>query len=255
MNQVSAWRDRKPHRVSAKRIVGTGPDDTRELLAIRRVFFAYRLRRVPRRILLLVDDLRYAERRLPVHLADTHRVGDHDTLLPLLHLREVVEPMLRQIDDDPFLRHIRQDAHARNEQIFSGTRHPLIDTRVGASNLVPPQAEAAGNIRKRIFVLGCVVLVGAEHQRLPILDLVGGGPRRKAHECRGQHGQGSDGDVGRRTIGAQDVDSTGNNSPGFWLNAARKSMYRKGEHPAPAVLRAPHTGRRTGPPGDASRPR
>ena len=48
--------------------------------------------------------LRLAERRGPVHLADADRISDDLRRLALFRLRKVVEPMLRQIDDDAFAR-------------------------------------------------------------------------------------------------------------------------------------------------------
>ncbi|MDT9694304.1 hypothetical protein Q5762_39415, partial [Streptomyces sp. P9(2023)] len=50
------------------------------------------------------DTLLDIERRMPVHLSDAHRIGDDDRLLSLSGLREEIQPVLRQVDDDALAR-------------------------------------------------------------------------------------------------------------------------------------------------------
>ena len=63
VDQVGAGRDAEAHGIGAERIVGTGLDHRRQRIAAFRVFLAHRFRRIPRRILALVDDPRFPERR------------------------------------------------------------------------------------------------------------------------------------------------------------------------------------------------
>ena len=129
VEHVTAVANGETHGEVAERIVRAGGHDLRQRIAVRDVFLADRLRRIPGRMLLLGDDLRLPQRRAPVHFADAHRIGDHHRLLAFLGLREVVQPMLGKIHHDPFVRTGRKNSSARQQNVGALARQPHIYVR------------------------------------------------------------------------------------------------------------------------------
>ena len=102
--------------------------------------------------------------RVPVHLADAHRVGDDLTRLAALRLGVVVEPVLRQIDHDALARPGRQDMPARNDDLLVGPGQPRIDARIDANDLLGAEAVFARQIVERVLIDGRDGLVLAHHR-------------------------------------------------------------------------------------------
>ncbi len=113
MKHVTSAANGEPHGVVTQRIVRAGGHHLRQRIAVCDVFLPHRLRWIPRRMLLLGDDLRLPQRRAPVHFPDAHRIGDDHRLLALLGLRKVVNPVLGKIHHDPFVRARRQNPSSR----------------------------------------------------------------------------------------------------------------------------------------------
>ncbi len=192
VNQVCAGSNRQPHGIGAQRVIRARADYRRQRFAMLGVLFAHGVWRIPRRILLLADDLGIAKGGVPIHLANAHRVGDDNGLLVLFPLREIVQPVFRQVDDDAFLRRIWKDASAGNQKILSCSGQPRIDAWIGACDLFPTEAEAAGDICKRVFVGGRVVFDRSEHYWLSFPELIRCCPRWHGNERSQQRGKASE---------------------------------------------------------------
>ena len=178
--EIGARRDVQAHRVVAERIVRARGHDLRQRIAALRVFLAHRFRRAPGRILALVDDLRLAERRVPVHLADAHRKGDDLRNLALLRRREVVQPVFRQIDDDALARTAGQQALSGNHDGRSLARQPGVDARIRAQDLLVAEPVTARQVGQGVFVVRGDGLDVAEHQGARIDERELGRTRRRA---------------------------------------------------------------------------
>src|ERR1700727_3177628 len=98
------------------------------------------------------DDLRHAERRMPIHSSDAHRVGDHDPPLSGLGLWVVVQTMLRQINYDSFVRRWRQDTAHRKQDFLSTARRKDISAGIGAHDLRIPQTVPARDFEQLLLI-------------------------------------------------------------------------------------------------------
>src|SRR6202158_6054737 len=117
MDHVGAIAGRESHREQTEWIVRPRRHPRRQRIASGRMFLTHRFGWIPDRVLFLGDHMGYAARRLPLHLTDTDRVGDHLARLAALRFWIVVEPVLRQIDDDALMRGRRQDMTTRNDDL------------------------------------------------------------------------------------------------------------------------------------------
>jgi len=181
VKHITAASNREPHGEVTQGVVGTCRDDFRQRIAVCLVLFADRFGGIPGRMFLLGDDPRLAERRAPVHLANAHRVGDHDGLFTLLGFRKIVQPVLRQIHHHALVRTGRQDAPAGQQNVGARTGQPHVNAGIGADDLLVSQAVASRNVEQRVLVGRLDPLVGAEHRRPIFGKLVHSGPRRAAN--------------------------------------------------------------------------
>ena len=182
VDEVGAVAGRQTHGVQPERIVRARAAPRRQRIARRRVLLAHRLGRIPGRILAASgDDVREAERRAPVHLADADRIGDDLHGLAALRLGIVVQAMLGQIDHDAFTRTGRQNVPAGNRRsvlpapgIHGST--PGIHT----NQLLRAEAEFAREIVESVLVDRRGRFVAADHR-------VGGARQRRgrAHRAPG----------------------------------------------------------------------
>ena len=75
VNKVT--RHRKPYSVLAQRVVGTGCNHRWQRVAFCRMFGPHRCRRIPGRPNHLANDMRFADRRLPVAAPYANRERSH----------------------------------------------------------------------------------------------------------------------------------------------------------------------------------
>jgi hypothetical protein len=81
---------------------------------------------------------------MPIHSADADRVRDHDPLFSRLGLRVVIQAMLRQINDDPFVGRWRQDATDGEQDFLSLAGQPDISAGIGGARSpdIPDRTDA-----------------------------------------------------------------------------------------------------------------
>ena len=116
--------------------------------------------------------MRQADGRVPVHLADADREGDHDLGLALLDLGVVVEAMLGQVHDDPGVRGVRQNVPARHEHGFVGTRNPRVQAWIDADQLFGAQAVVTRQIVERVLIDRLDFLILADDSELGVRELI-----------------------------------------------------------------------------------
>ncbi len=191
VNHVRAVADGQAHRIVPERIVRSRLHYLGNRIAVLLVLLADRLRRIPVWMLLLGHDMRLAQGRVPVHLPDAHGESDDDRLLVLLRLRIVVEPVLRQVDDDAVSRAGRQNALPGQQDVLAFAGNPHIGARVGADDLLIPKAVAPSDVEQRVLVCGLDVLVSAYDRAAVLRQLVHGRPRGRAAEQHARTEQGS----------------------------------------------------------------
>lgn len=94
-----------------------------------------------------------ASRRGVALLTDSNRIGDY---LPLRASREVVQPELREVDDQARPEgDLGEDPGGRYGDGSTGWRDERIDAGVGSGDLVQSQVEMTGDLEKRfVFVDG-----------------------------------------------------------------------------------------------------
>ncbi len=154
------------HGKQPQGIVGSRRNPRRDRVALSYMLCENRLRRIPDRILALVTDVSDPQRRVSAHFPDAHREC-HDLLgLAALALRIVVQPVLRQIDDDAHMWSGRQDVTAGNQQFLAGARQPGIDPGIDSNDFLGTQAVLARQIVQRVLVDGDDGLVFADTSSL-----------------------------------------------------------------------------------------
>ena len=93
------------------------------------------------------NDTGLPKRRIPTQFTNADRVGDDHPLSVLLRFWKVIQPMFREVDDDPLVRSRRQNAPAGQRYLGALARYPHIDAGVGADDLVISQAVLPGNVQ------------------------------------------------------------------------------------------------------------
>ena len=97
---------------------------------------------MPGRICLLPDHPRRAERRRLADLAEP----DGEGFNPAAAGREVKQPVLRQVDDNPLTWRLGQDVQGGYDQPAPHSRHKLIDPGVYRGQRSVPETEFARDI-------------------------------------------------------------------------------------------------------------
>src|SRR5438067_13739943 len=120
MDQIS--RPAEMQRVMPEWVIGAGPDNRRELGS----FGTDRGRRIPGRICLLPGHARPAERRRLAELSEP----DGEGFNPVAAGREVKQPVLREVDDNPLPRRFGQYVEGGYDQPAPRSRRKLIDPGV-----------------------------------------------------------------------------------------------------------------------------
>src|SRR5665213_1505831 len=99
-------------------------------IAVLHMFCENGFGRIPDWILALVADIGGSQWGPPAHFSDADRIS-HDLLrLAALGLWIIVEPVLRQIDDNPHMRTRRQNMASRDDELLARARQPGINPRV-----------------------------------------------------------------------------------------------------------------------------
>ena len=116
------------------------------------MFVTYRLRWVPGRIPRHRDNLRSAQRRFPVHPANTHGIGMHYRRFALFGFREIIHSVFCEIQNEACSRAGRQDESIWQNNFRAITRQPDIHIRIGSHDILVAQTMTPGNVDQGILV-------------------------------------------------------------------------------------------------------
>ena len=151
VDQVGARLDVQAHSEQTQRVVGARRHHRGQRIAVGDVLFAHGFRRCPTGPFGLGDYARFAQRRVPIHLADAHRIGDHHRLLTLGRFGVVIQPVLGKVDHDAFTRSRWQYPFTGNDNILAITGQPGIDVAIHAHDFFRAQTETSCDFVERIF--------------------------------------------------------------------------------------------------------
>ena len=152
VNEVGTLAGGEPHGVRAERIVGPRFDLGRQRIAGLGVLLAHRFGRIPRWIFLLLNHMRDAERRAPIHLADAHRIGNDLDRAAAFGFRIVIKSVLGKIDDDSLVWTGREDMPSRHHQLLPRSWQPGVDARIDSDQFFGTQAELGRQVVEGVLI-------------------------------------------------------------------------------------------------------
>ncbi len=109
-------------------------------------------RRPPHRVSGLVDNLRGAQRRVPVQPANADWVGDHRPRLAFLRWRIIIQPEFGQIEHQAISWRIGQDSPVGQVDRGAITRQPAIDAGIDQQDFILADIEAPGDIQQGVVL-------------------------------------------------------------------------------------------------------
>ena len=189
VDHVGAVTDGEPQGEVAQRIVRARRHHLRQRIAALGVLLADGLRRIPGGVSDLGDDAGLTERCAPVHLADAHRIGDDHRALGVFRLRVVIQPVLGDVDHDPFPRARRQNAPPGQQDLGALARQPHVDVGVGANDFLVPEAVAPRDIEERVLIGRLDPDVAPDHRRAVLRHLVDGRPHWSGDQADAEQNQ------------------------------------------------------------------
>ena len=154
VNEIRATGNAEPHLVLAERIVRPRRHDLRQRIAALLVLLrtdsgGYQFGRFSL-VTIFVTPIGVFQSIL----AGTDRVSAHHARLARPGRREVIHPVLGQVDDDAFTRRLRNDVARRNQDLGALARQPRIDARVRGQDLLVAHPVATGDVEKGVLMRG-----------------------------------------------------------------------------------------------------